>query len=125
MKPIRVLLVDDESDLVTTLAERLELRGLQAEWVTTWEAACKRLQYQTYDVAVLDVKLPGMSGLELRRKMVVLAPHLQFIFMTGHGSAENYDACSADAGEDYFLMKPVNINILIQKIRQLAGECDL
>ncbi len=123
MKPIRVLLVDDESDLVSTLAERLELRGMQAEWVTTCEAACNKLQHQTYDVAVLDVKLPGMSGLELKHNMAPLAPSLKFIFMTGHGSAESFEACTAETGAAYFLMKPVNIQVLIEKIRQLAGVC--
>lgn len=121
MKPIRVLLADDEEELVVTLAERLEIRGFIAEWVTTVEAACAILRDNAYDVAVLDVKLPGMSGLDLKRRMARIAPDLKFIFMTGHGSADSFKECAAEAGESYFLMKPINIDVLVQKIRQVTG----
>jgi len=107
--------------LVATLAERLEIRGLIAEWVTTGEAACEILGEKSYDVAVLDVKLPGMSGLDLKRRMARIAPDLKFIFMTGHGSADSFKECAAEAGESYFLMKPINIDVLVQKIRQVTG----
>lgn len=121
MKPIRVLLVDDEEELVTTLAERLEIRGFSVEWVTSVAAARDILRDKTFDVAVLDVKLPGMSGPDLKRRMARIATGLKFIFMTGHGSEHSFKECAAEAGSSYFLMKPVNIDVLVQKIREIAG----
>lgn len=121
MEQIRVLLADDEEELVVTLAERLEIRGFVAEWVTTGEAACDILQNRTYDVAVLDVKLPGISGPDLKRKMARIAPELKFIFMTGHGSSDSFKECAAEAGPSYFLMKPVDIDVLVQKIKNVMG----
>jgi DNA-binding NtrC family response regulator len=121
MKPIRILLADDEEELVTTLAERLEIRGFAVKWVTTVAGACDILRDHVFDVAVLDVKLPGMSGPDLKRRMARIAPQLKFIFMTGHGSADSFRECSAEAGSAYFLMKPINIDVLVQKIREIAG----
>lgn len=121
MDQIRVLLADDEEELVVTLAERLEIRGFKAEWVTTGEAACAVLRDNTYDVAVLDVKLPGISGPDLKRKMGRIAPDLKFIFMTGHGSADSFKKCAEEAGSSYFLMKPINIDVLVQKIKEVTG----
>lgn len=120
---IRVLLVDDEEELVTTLSERLEIRGFSADWVTTVAAACDILRDKTFDVAILDVKLPGMSGPDLKRRMARLAPDLKFIFMTGHGSEHSFKECAAEAGASYSLMKPVNIEVLVQKIREIVGGC--
>jgi DNA-binding NtrC family response regulator len=121
MNPIRILLADDEEELVVTLAERLEIRGFAVKWVTTVTAACDILRDHVFDVAVLDVKLPGMSGPDLKRRMARIAPQLKFIFMTGHGSADSFKECAAEAGSSYFLMKPINIDVLVQKIREIAG----
>jgi DNA-binding response OmpR family regulator len=62
-KILRVLLVDDEDEMVTALAERLSLRGIEADWVTSGEDALARVSDKKYDVLVLDVKMPGMGGL--------------------------------------------------------------
>ena len=120
MKTIRVLLVDDEEDLVATLAERLGLRGMEAEWVTTSEGAFDMLQRKSFHVAVLDIKLPRMSGLALKRKMEAVAPGMKFIFMTGHGSKKDFEEGTAEAGASYYLLKPVDIESLANKIREMA-----
>jgi DNA-binding response OmpR family regulator len=60
---MKVLLVDDEHELVSTLAERLSFRGIQADWATSGEEAMRLTEKNTYDVAVLDVKIPRISGL--------------------------------------------------------------
>ena len=64
---MRILLVDDEAELVSTLAERLSFRGIEADWVTSGEEALKKVERQRYDVAVLDVKIPRISGLALKK----------------------------------------------------------
>lgn len=122
MKLTRVLLVDDEEDLVVTLAERLGLRGIDATWVTTCEQALDLLCARRFEVAVLDMKLPHMSGLVLKRKMESLAPGMKFIFMTGHGSKKDFEAGAAEAGASYYLLKPLDIELLVKKIREVASS---
>lgn len=121
MKPIRVLLADDEEELVTALVERLELRGIAADGVTTCEAAFALLEEHRYDVAVLDVKLPRMSGFELKKQMARMAPDLKFIFITGHGSYSSFQEGTAEAGRSYYLLKPVDIEMLAAKIREITA----
>jgi DNA-binding response OmpR family regulator len=114
--------VDDEQELVETLAERLNIRGIEAQWATTGDAAMEFLERENFDLAVLDVKIPGISGIDLHRKMKVKYPGLKFIFMTGHGSQDDYAAGSAEAGADYYLLKPVDIDDLIHKMNELLGK---
>ncbi len=71
---MKIILVDDEQDLVSTLAERLSMRGIDADWVSVGEEALAKVQETTYDLAVLDMKMPKMSGLELRKKMADIQP---------------------------------------------------
>jgi DNA-binding response OmpR family regulator len=115
---MRILLVDDEEELVSTLAERLSLRGIQADWVTTGEAALKQVETDYYDLAVLDIKIPKISGLNLKKLLGKKCPDMKFIFLTGHGSEEDYLRGVAEAGEAFYLVKPVEIDLLIQKIKE-------
>jgi len=117
---MKVLLIDDEEELVTTLAERLSFRGIDADWVTNGEEALKKVVAQCYDLAVVDVRMPKMSGLELKKKMAEECPNLKFIFMTGHGSEDDYKEGAAEAGAAYYLVKPVNIELLIEKINEVV-----
>lgn len=118
MKAMRVLLVDDEKEFVSTLAERLALRGVEADWVTSAEDAMKKVEDKRYDLAVLDVKMPHVNGLELKRMLHKCCPHMQFIFMTGHGSEKDFHAGSSEAGVAYYLVKPVRIEELLRKMSQ-------
>jgi DNA-binding response OmpR family regulator len=120
MKTIRVLLVDDEEDLVTTLAERLAMRGIDAQWASSAEAAFEMLKHQRFDVGVLDIKLPRTSGIEIKRKMESMASGMKFIFMTGHGSEKDFEKGTAEAGASYYLLKPVDIESLLSKIREIV-----
>lgn len=119
---MKVLLVDDEHELVSTLAERLSFRGIQADWSVSGEEALRLAEKNAYDVAVLDVKIPRISGLELKRRLQAKRPAMQFIFMTGHGSEDDYRSYSAEIGEGCYLVKPVNIETLIQKMNALLKE---
>ena len=74
------------------------------------------LDQEDFDLAVLDVKIPGINGINLRKKMKEKCPDMKFIFMTGHGSQDDYAAGSAETGVDYYLLKPVTIDELIKKI---------
>jgi DNA-binding response OmpR family regulator len=122
VKKMRVLLVDDEAELVSTLAERLSLRGIEAGWVTSGEEALERVESEIYDICVLDVKIPKISGLKLKTLLQKECPGMKFVFMTGHGSEDDYKTGMAEAGAEYYLVKPVNIEVLIQKMTELLKQ---
>jgi DNA-binding response OmpR family regulator len=119
MSKIRVLLVDDEEELVSTLAERLSLRGIEAKWVTSAEEALRLVRESNYDLAILDVRIPRISGLKLKTIMEEIDPEMKFIFLTGHGSEDDFKAGAAEAGAAYYLVKPVNIDALIRKMKEV------
>jgi len=113
--------VDDEQELVETLAERLNIRGMEAFWATTGDTALEMIGEKDFDVAVLDVKIPGISGIDLHKKMKEKSPGLKFMFMTGHGSQLDFAAGSAETGAEFYLLKPVNIEELIEKMKKLMN----
>ncbi len=117
---MRLLLVDDEEEFVATLAERLSLRGIVADWVTSAKGAEKMIETRHYDLALLDVKMPRVGGRELKKIIEKKLPGIKTIYLTGHGSAEDYQAGSAEA--EYYLMKPINISDLIEKINDALGK---
>jgi DNA-binding response OmpR family regulator len=122
---MKVLLVDDEHELVSTLAERLSLRGIQADWAISGEEAMRLAENNSYDVAVLDVKIPRVGGLELKRRLHARLPAMKFIFMTGHGSEDDFRNCSAETADGCYLFKPVNIENLIQKMNELMKASEV
>jgi DNA-binding response OmpR family regulator len=117
---MRVLLVDDEEELVATLAERLDMRGIEATWTTEYRQALAIIEEQEFDIALLDVRLPEINGLELKRLIEARRPAMKFIFLTGHGSEEDFNACSAESGKDYYLIKPVQIEVLVAKLTEVC-----
>ena len=117
---MKVLLVDDEVELVSAMAERLGYRGLDADWTDCGEVALKMADETQYAVAVLDMKMPKMSGLELQKKLTFHHPEMRFIFLSGHGSESDFKAGCA-AGCNY-LIKPIQLEDLVDKIREVVGE---
>lgn len=117
---MKILLVDDEAELVSALSERLSFRGFDADWVSSGEEAIEKVTDNEYVLAVLDVKMPRMSGLELRKKLKEIRPGMKYIFLSGHGSEEDYKAGAAGGG--CYLVKPVKIEELVEKINQALGS---
>ena len=109
---MRVLLVDDEEELVSTLSERLELRGIANDWTTTGEQGLALLAEHQYDWVVLDMKMPGLGGLGTLKAIREKWPALRIVVVTGHTSKEDYDAGLA-AGADHYLLKPVDVDELL------------
>jgi len=122
MNTPRVLLVDDETEFISTLAERLSLRGVEADWVSSANAALEKIESTHYDLAVLDVKMPHISGIELKRMLHERHPAMQFIFMTGHGSEQDFHVGTSEAGAAFYLVKPVNIEELMRKMKEALGR---
>lgn len=117
---MRVLLVDDEREFVKTLAERLSFRGIEAEWATNAKDAMSYAEKEKYDLAVLDVKMPKTGGFELKGLLEKKCPGMKFIYLTGHGSEDDFIAGSLEA--EYYLVKPINIDELILKMKELLGK---
>ena len=115
---MKVLLVDDEKKFVTMLAKRLSLRGIDADFVHTGEEAIDMVENNSYEVAVLDVKMPGIGGIELRRKLSEIEPSLRFIFLTGHGSKDDFEVGSAEA--EFYLSKPLRIESLMEALEKVV-----
>jgi DNA-binding response OmpR family regulator len=118
---MKVLLVDDEEELVVTLAERLSIRDIDADWALSGEDALRMAAAKRYDLAVLDMKMPKMNGLQLKVELQKQWPEMRFIFLTGHGSEEDFEAGASEAGDEYYLIKPVNIQELTAKIHASFG----
>jgi len=118
---MKILLVDDEKELVSTLAERLEIRGINADWVISGEEALERAEKVVYDLAVLDIKIPRISGFSLKRKLQEKHPEMKFIFMTGHGCGYDLEDGSGKAGDEDCLAKPVDITTLIEKMNEVLN----
>ena len=106
------------------LAERLAFRGIEADWVTTGEEALKQVEAQRYAVAVLDVKIPRISGLALKKLLEEKDPRLKFIFLTGHGSEEDFVLGSAEPC-GLHLIKPVDLSLLIDKLNEITKRNSL
>jgi len=119
---MRVLLIDDEEELVSTLAERLSFRGIDADWTTSGKQALEKTEGLSYDVAVVDIKMPQIGGIELKRMLSKKYPNMKFIFMTGHGSDEDFRTGTEEAGADYYMVKPVDIEELTQKLKKVMGR---
>ena len=116
MEKCRVLLVDDERDFLEVLTRRLGKREVNVVGVSSGEEALQYLQAKPIDVAVLDVKMPGMDGLTALREIKKLNPLIEVIMLTGHASLEVALEGMRSGAFDY-LMKPAEIDELLYKIQ--------
>lgn len=121
MEPLHVLIVDDEDELVSALEQRLNLRGFHADGVTTGTEALAYLEEKRCDVVLLDVKMPGLGGLELTRRIKERRPELEVVLLTGWSSAEDAEKGKALGAYDY-LMKPVKIDDLVRVLLAAAAR---
>jgi DNA-binding NtrC family response regulator len=116
---MRVLLVDDEIELVSAMAERLDMRGISAQWAVSAEEALKLIDEGCFDIAVLDVKMPETGGVELMQRVRAKCPDMHFIFLTGHGSEQIYQEVTDKCAGALYLVKPVDIQRLIDEMKDL------
>lgn len=121
MKDLRILLVDDEEELVTTMVERLEFRGLQAVAVLNGDDALARMAHDRFDAAVIDLKMPGLGGLALRDLIRERFPDVVVLLATGHGHEGSGDD-TAEAGDEEILLKPFDLDVLIDCIERRLDE---
>jgi DNA-binding response OmpR family regulator len=118
---MNLLLVDDEEKFASMLARRLELRGMQVTVCFSGKEALAAVKtIGRVDVAILDVKMPGIGGIELKRRLREQDPHMRFIYLSGHGSNEDYQLGAKEA--DDYLPKPLKIDDLIASLKRLEED---
>ena len=115
MEKFRVLIVDDEDDFVETIVKRLKGKGLEVEGAHSGKEALRILDTRDFDVCVLDVKMPGMDGIEALAEMKKKRPLMEVIMLTGHGSLE-LGVRGLQLGAYHYIMKPVPFADLLEKI---------
>ena len=114
-EPIKILLVDDEMEFVETLAERIRIRGFDVRYTLNGEKALATMIHFVPDVMVLDLKMPGMDGMEVLRRVKKHHPDVQVLILTGHGAEQDEKEARRIGAFDY-LQKPVDIDTLIKYI---------
>lgn len=111
----RVLIVDDEERFRTTLRKLLAVREIDAVDVGSAEEAFSQIENQPYDVVLLDVKMPGMNGIEALGRIKKQHPEIEVIILTGHASVDAAVEIMKLGGYEY-LLKPCPIDELVGKI---------
>jgi DNA-binding NtrC family response regulator len=122
-RALKILLVDDEEDYIRTMAERLEMRDLGSDVALTGEEALAMLEEELPDVMVLDLKMPGIGGLEVLEAVKNKYPKVQVIILTGHGS-DKEEAIALRLGAFAYFQKPVDIQDLMDEVRR-AGAASM
>ena len=112
---VRLLLIDDEKDFVNILSKRIKRRNIDVTKAFSGTEAIQALRGQEFDVAVLDLKMEDMDGIEVLKMLKILDPELAVIMLTGHGSAEAAGRGIQLGAFDY-LTKPCELEELLGKI---------
>jgi len=120
-RPIRVLLVDDEKAFVDALCKRLARRRIETTKAYAGSQGIQLLRSADFDVAVVDLKMEDISGLEVLKVFKLMAPAMPVIMLTGHGSDKTAAEC-LDAGAHECLTKPCLIDDLVERIKAAAGQ---
>ncbi len=115
--PSKVLLVDDEREFVQTLSERLQLRDMGSAVAYDGESALSMVQEDEPEVMIIDLKMPGVNGLEILKKVKATQPQIEVIVLTGHGSEADRKQCM-DLGAFAYMQKPVDINLLSEALKK-------
>ncbi len=114
--PSKVLLVDDEREFVQTLSERLMMRDMGSAVVYDGESALNLVREDEPEVMILDLKMPGIDGIEVLRRVKIEHPNIQVIILTGHGSEKDREICMG-LGAFAYLHKPVDIDVLSETLK--------
>jgi CheY-like chemotaxis protein len=115
--PSKLLLVDDERTFAQTLSERLSLRDIGSVVAYDGESALSLIKEEEPDVMILDLKMPGIDGIEVLQRVKQSHPQIEVIILTGQGTEEDRKRC-LELGAFAFLEKPVDVNVLSETIKR-------
>ena len=122
--PSKILLVDDEREFVQTLSERLLMRDMGSAVAYDGESALEVVREDEPDVMILDLKMPGIDGIEVLRRVKATQPEIEVIILTGHGSEADRITCM-QLGAFAYLQKPVDVEELSKTIKQANEKIQL
>ncbi len=111
----KVLLVDDEKEFIDLMSQRLETRGLKVVAVVSGEEAVTEVSDHSFDVAVVDLAMPGIDGIETLKQIKAVRPDIEVIMLTGQATVKSGIEAMKHGAND-FLEKPVDLNVLMEKI---------
>jgi len=115
MKDFKVLVVDDEKDFLEMTIKRMQKKNIRCEGVESGEEAIEKIKGGKFDVVLLDVKMPGMDGVETLREIKQIKPLTEVVMLTGHASVESgIDGMKLGAFD--YLMKPIELDLLLEKL---------
>lgn len=115
---IRVLIIEDEQDLLNALAKGLRLQGYAIDTAEDGQSGIELVTVNEYDLLILDLNLPAMDGLEVCRKVRALRPQLLIVMLTAR-SQPNDKIFGLDQGADDYMVKPFHFEELLARIRAL------
>lgn len=115
LEALRILLVDDEQGFIDVLTKRLRRRSVAVTSVLSGKEGVRALRGQSFDIAILDLKMEDMDGIEVLKIFKILDPEMPVIILTGHGSEEAARVGLALGAADY-LMKPCDLDELLAKV---------
>lgn len=120
-KQIKLLFVDDEEKFLKGMTQRLKLRDLEVHSFNNGADALDSVKKETYDVALIDLKMPEMDGEELLKKLKQVNPALEVVILTGHGSEDSAVRTFREGAYEY-LMKPCELDELISAISRAFAK---
>ncbi|MGD8958341.1 MAG: response regulator [Desulfobacteraceae bacterium] len=119
--PSKLLLVDDEREFVETLSERLLMRDMGSAVAYDGETALSLVQEDEPEVMILDLKMPGIDGIQVLRQVKSTRPEIEVIILTGHGSEADREVCM-QLGAFAYLQKPVDIDVLSDTLKRANAK---
>jgi DNA-binding NtrC family response regulator len=114
---IRLLIADDEVKFVDSIAERLEMRGLAVAKADNGTDAVALARRERFDLALLDLKMPGLDGREVLRILKNEQEHIEVVILTGHGSLDSAVECTK-LGAYGYLPKPYELDSLLEILKE-------
>ena len=119
--PVRLLLVDDEEGYVNVLSKRMSRRNIEVTAALSGSEGIQRLRKDEFDVAILDLKMEDMDGMEVLKIFKKMDPDMPVIMLTGHGS-EKAAREGLELGAFDYLTKPCDLEDLMDKIREACQK---
>ena len=113
--PVKILIVDDEKDFVEMFSLRLTRQGEKVSVAYSGQEALDLLEKTKIDVVILDIRMPGMDGIETLKKIKASYPLVEVIMLTGHGSTETAVEGMKEGAFDY-LLKPADFEDISEKV---------
>jgi len=118
---MKILVVDDEKKIADALAQRLGLRGFDAEPVYDGTSALSQLRRDIFDGVILDLRLPDIDGIEILKQTKGVSPDIKIVILSGHGNEQDFNKC-LELGAVACFHKPANILKLIEALMGSSHE---